>query len=124
MLYKLNRPTALSLAAIALILGAIGPWITVLGVINMGPTNSTELAIVVFGSVALLIVSAVTGRFMRPVSILAGLAVLGESLNTLGKLISNDGEFSGLVTTGWGLYLSILAGLFLVVSTWVAKREG
>lgn len=123
MFYKLNRPTALSLAAIGLCLSAVGPWITVFGVLSLGPDNSTELAIVVFGGIALLIASALSGRFMRSISILVGLAILGEALNTFVRLSLHHDELDGLVTTGWGLYLSILIGLFLVASSWIIKQK-
>lgn len=118
---KLNRPTALSLGAIALIFGAIGPWIAVLGLINGGPSNDTETAIVVFGGIVLVIGSALTGIAMRGVSILIGVAILLESLNTLRQVI--HAHDSAVVSPGWGLYLSIVAGLFLIASTWVAKGK-
>lgn len=121
---NLNRPTALVAAAIALVVGAVGPWISVLGLFNGGPTNSTEVGIVVFGGIALTIASALSGRFMRPISIVVAIAILAEAVNVLVSVHkANTGEFGSLVSPGWGLYLSILACLFLVASTWVAKKE-
>lgn len=122
---NLNRPTALAAAAIALIIGAVGPWISVLGLFSGGPTNSTEVAIVVFGGITFVILSALTGRFMRPVSILVAVGILAEAINVFVKIqqANDDSELGSLVTPGWGLYLSIVACLFLIGSTWIAKKE-
>jgi len=119
-----NRNTALGIGAVALILGAIGPWVSVLGLVSVGPGNDTELAIVIFGGIALLIVSALTGRFMRPVSILVGLGALAESVNTLVRSSQADlGELGELVSPGWGLYLTMLAGTYIILSTWIARQK-
>lgn len=117
----LNRPTALAIAAIALIVGAVGPWVTVLGIISAGPANFTEVALVVFGGIGFVIVSALTGWFMRPVSILVGVLILLEVGNVWFRL--GDGNTNELVKPGWGLALSTLAALFLIASTFVAKQK-
>jgi hypothetical protein len=67
---KLNCPTAITIGAVALILGAIGPWVTVLGLFGGGPTNSFDVGLIVFGGIGLLLCSAFSGRFMRTMSIL------------------------------------------------------
>jgi hypothetical protein len=117
----LNRPTALAIAAVALLVGAVGPWITVLGLISAGPTNFTEVWIVVFGAIAFVIASALTGRYMRLISIVCGVAVLVEVGYVWFHL--SEAQVNDLVQPGWGLFLSTLAALFLVSSTWVAKKS-
>lgn len=117
----LNRPTALAIAAIALIVGAVGPWVTVLGIISAGPANFTEVALVVFGGIGFVVVSALTSRFMRPVSILVGVLILLEVGNVWFRL--GEGSTNELVKPGWGLVLSTLAALFLIASTFIAKQK-
>lgn len=118
MFTKLNRPTALSLAAIALIISAIGPWISFFG-LTAGPSNFLEVALVIFGGIGLLILSAFTGYGMRTVAIVVGVAVLGQ----VGYVwfVLSESSTNEFVTPGWGLYLSILVGLFLVTSPWFVK---
>lgn len=121
---NLNRPTALAIAAALLIIGAIGPWITLLGLVSGGPTNDTETTIVIFGGIGLVVVSALTGRYMRTVSIIVAIAILAEAIDTLVSVVqANSSALGNLVSPGWGLYLTILSGLFLVSSTWVAKKQ-
>jgi hypothetical protein len=117
----LNRPTALIVAAIGLMIGAIGPWVTVLGIISAGPSNFTEVALVVFGGIGLVVCSAISGRYMRPVSILVGVLILVEIVNVWFRL--GEGNTNDLVNPGWGLFLSTFAALFLIASTFVAKQK-
>jgi hypothetical protein len=121
---NLNRPTALSLGAIALIVGAIGPWISVFGgLINGGPMNDTETALIVFGGIALVIGSALTRFQMRILSVLVGFGVMAEVGYTWSKINeANSSAFGSIVNPGWGLYLTAVAGLYLVASTWVAQK--
>lgn len=124
MLTNLNRPTALIIGAVAMIIGVVSPWITVFGVITAGPTNFAQVGLVLFGGIALVIVSALTGRYMRAASIIAGVIVLSEVVYVWFGLSENSKEGVGeLVSPGWGLYFSTLAGLFLVASTWIAKQQ-
>jgi hypothetical protein len=117
---NINRPTALAIGAVALIVGAISPWITVLGVIGAGPLNFIEVAIVVFASIGLVIASALTARFMRPVSIVVGIIVLSQVGYVWFHL--SEADTTPLVQPGWGLFLSTAAALYLIASTWVAKK--
>lgn len=120
MFTKLNRPTALAIGAIALSIAAIGPWISFFG-LGGGPSDFLEVGLVVFGGLGLVIISALTGRLMRPVSIFVGVAVLAEVGYVWFALSESD--TNPFVTPGWGLYLSIATGLFLIASTWVAKKK-
>jgi len=117
---KLNRPTALTIGAIALIFGALGPWISFLGVISAGPMNFTEVAVAIFTGIGLVIASAVSGLYMRIVSIFVGLVVLSQVAYVWFHL--SEAGVNDLVQPGWGLFLSTLAGLYLISSTWVARK--
>lgn len=120
---KLNCPTALAIGVIGLIFGAIGPWITVLGFINGGPTNSTEVGLVVFGGIGLVICSMLSARFMRTASILVGVIILVEAVHVFYEMRNANGsDLGSLVSPGWGLYLTVLACLWLIASTFVVKR--
>lgn len=117
---NINRPTALTIGAIVMLVGAIGPWITVLGLIGAGPLNFIEVAAVVFGSLGILITSALTARFMRPISILVGLVVLSQVAYVWFHL--SEANTNELVQPGWGLFVSTAAALYLIASTWVAQK--
>jgi hypothetical protein len=123
----LNRPTALVIGAVALLIGAVGPWITVLGFISAGPTAFTEVWTVMFGGIALIIVSAFTGRYMRPVSIIVGLAALAEVAYVWFHLATEGSSDSDIikivVSPSWGLYLTTLTALYLIGSTFIAKKD-
>lgn len=118
---NINRPTALAIGAVALIVGAIGPWITVLGVIGVGPLNFVEVAITVFACIGVVILSAFTGRYMRTASIAAGVVILSQVAYVWFHL--SEADTSPLVQPGWGLFLSAFVALYLISSTWVAKKD-
>lgn len=124
---NLNRPTALIIGAVALLVGAVGPWITFLGLISAGPTTFTEVWTVVFAGIAVVVASALTGRHMRAVSIVVGLLVVAEVCYVWFHLAmqgsSNSDIIKVTIQPGWGLYLSTLAALFLIASTFVAKKD-
>jgi hypothetical protein len=65
----MNTRIALGAGTLALLICALGPSATFLGAINIGPTSSVEISIVVLGGVALVALSALTGRNMRLASI-------------------------------------------------------
>jgi len=121
-MFNFNRNTALAIGAVVLIFGGIGPWFSVFGILGVGPTNSIELGLVVFGGTALIIASALTGKFMRPVSIIVGLAVIGEGVRCLINLGGAEEAAAEFISPSWGLYVSMLAALFLIASTWVSKK--
>lgn len=121
-MFNFNRNTALAVGAVVLIFGGIGPWFSVFGMLGVGPTNSVELGLVVFGGSGLIIASALTGRFMRLTSILVGLVVIGEAIRCLINLGGATDAAAEFISPSWGLYVSILAAAFLVSSTWIAKK--
>ena len=116
---------AVVLGAIGLLIGALGPWVTALGIVSIGPTSNTEITIVMFGGFAALIASVLVGRWMRVVTITVGVLAAIEVIHAIAKLqkLKQDaGEWGALVSPGWGLYVSALAAIFLVISTWVSRR--
>src|SRR3954462_9525144 len=117
---NLNRSTALAIGAIALIIGGISPWITVFGIISAGPTNFLEVGCVVFGGIGITILSALTGRFMRPVSIVVGLVILAQ-VGYVWFVLSEE-RTNDLVPPGWGLWLTTATCLYLIASTWIAHK--
>jgi hypothetical protein len=123
----MNRRIALIIGAVALLLGAMGPWISALGgVLSVGPTQSVETSIVVFGGIALLILFAVLNRSHRILSVMVGSLVLIEAVFVLVRIQdakSESGELGSLFSPGWGLYVTILTGVYLIVSTFIVKKS-
>ena len=80
----------------------------------------------VFGGAALVALAASLGRALRPASITVGIAALAEAVYAFVRIEqakSQAGEWGSLIAPGWGLYLTIIAGLFLIASTWLAGRR-
>lgn len=115
-----NRRTALALGAVLLSISAIAPWITVLGLISAGPSNFTEVALVFFGGIGFIILSLLTRRFMRPVSIVVGVLVFAEAAYVW--FVLSEQDTNELVTPGWGLWFAIATGVYLIASTFIAKH--
>jgi hypothetical protein len=116
---NMNRPTAVAIGAILLCVGAISPWITFAGIINAGPTDFTEVAIVFFGALGLLILSLLTGRYMRPITVIVGGLVLLDVAYVWFHLSEQD--TNPLVSPGWGLFFTVASALYLIASTWLAR---
>ena len=120
-----NQRIMLAAGALMLLLGAVGPWVTALGVISVGPTASVEASIVVFGG-ALLVLMAVLGQAARRVSIIVGTLALIESgyaIVRIQQIKADADEWGALIQPGWGLYLTAIVGVALIVSTFVVKAE-
>jgi hypothetical protein len=122
----MNNRVALLIGAAALAIGAIGPWASVLGAINIGPTANTEVSLVVFGGIAALILNAITLYRPRWCSIAVGSLSIAEAVYALvhiQQIKSESGEWGNLIQPGWGLYLTIIAGGYLIASTWIADAS-
>jgi hypothetical protein len=120
-----NARIALGAGALALAAGALGPWVSAFGgIISIGPTASWDVSLVVFGGIAAVALAALMSRWMRAASIVVGVAAVAEAVYALvriGDAKSEAGEFGALFSPGWGLYLTIIAGAYLVASTWLAR---
>jgi hypothetical protein len=123
---NIDRRIAVGGGAVALLIGAFGPWVSLLGVLHVGPTSNAEDTIVLFGGAALLALAAILGRALRSASIIIGIAALAEAVYALVRIEhakSQAGQWGSLIAPGWGLYLTIIAALFLIASTWLARRR-
>jgi hypothetical protein len=121
----MNTRIALGAGTLALLIGALGPWATFLGAINIGPTSSVEISIVVLGGVALVALSALTGRNMRLASVSVGVLAVIETVFAIVRIHQVNAEadeWGALIAPGWGLYLTVIVGVFLIASTWLVRR--
>jgi hypothetical protein len=121
----MNTRIALGAGTLALLIGALGPWATFLGAINISPTSSVEISIVVLGGVALVALSALTGRNMRLASISIGVLAVIETVYAIVRIQqvkAEADEWGALIAPGWGLYLTVIVGVFLIASTWLVRR--
>jgi hypothetical protein len=117
---------ALIVGAVALLIGAVGPWATVLGALSVSPLSQPDEWTAAIGVALLLIVVAVIWpKIMRRMSIVAGIAAIGQGVYSLVTILQakSDSDWGSLVAPGWGLYLTIIAGLYLIASTFVVKRQ-
>jgi hypothetical protein len=112
-----NHRFAIGAGVLALLVGAVGPWVSVLGgVVELGPTSNVEISLVVFGGPALLLLSMFLGRATRLATIAVGVLALGEVAYVMVRIQqakSEMGEWGALVSPGWGLYLA---------STWIVRK--
>lgn len=111
----------LAFCAVALLFGSMGPWITFLGAINGGPANFLEVGLVVFGGIGLVVLSALTGKAMRSVSIFVGALILAEVVYVW--FVLSEADTNELVSPGWGLFVSGVTAVLLIASTWVTKKR-
>lgn len=116
---NMNRPTGVAIGAVLLCVSAIAPWLTFAGVVNAGPTDFTEVAVVFFVALGLLVLSVLTGYFLRPISVIVGVIVLLDVAYVWFHLSEHD--TSPLVNPGWGMFFAIASALYLIASTWLAK---
>jgi hypothetical protein len=106
--------------AVLMAVGAIGPWATALGVVDVSGTNGGDgwVVIVVAGVAVLgLFVSA-----LRPAAIIALItALIGGAV---GVVDLNDIESRGAaVQAAWGIY-AVLAGSLVLLSAGLAQLAG
>jgi hypothetical protein len=122
----MNIRMATGIGALALLAGAVGPWASVFGAISVGPTAGVETSIVVFGGIVVLALVAILDRAYRPASITIGVLAMAEAVYALARIQqakADADDWGALVQPGWGLYLTIIAGLFLVASTFIIKPK-
>jgi hypothetical protein len=69
--------------------------------------------------------SALTGRHMRLASISIGVLAVIETVYAIVRipqLKAEADEWGALIAPGWGLYLTVIVGVFLIASTWLVRR--
>lgn len=119
-----------AISAGALALSTILPWITALGTSITLMDKPTEGPIVLAAAVATtaLIAWRADLTVSRLLGLVAGLAVVGEAVYFYVKVTEarNEAEgFGGLISTGTGLYVGLLAGASLLawaVTTTIIRR--
>lgn len=122
----MNQRIALIIGTVALLLGGVGPWVSALGVVSVGPTQTLEGGLVVFGGIALLILFTIIDKAHRSISITVGALALSEAIYMLVNIQqakADAKEWGALFSPGWGLYLTIIAGLYLIASTFIVKKS-
>ena len=123
-----------SLAALGIIIGAVGPWATAYGFVSLSGTGMHGWRSVAVGAWALAMLAVYQLRSARLPLILAGaggaLSAI-QAVASLAKINSNGavtvlGQQYRYLSPAWGLYLLLAAAIALVVSvsalTWRASR--
>lgn len=107
---------------VLMVVGAFGPWASVLGVSINGTDDSKDGWLVLGAAVvaALLLVGyVIRGRaWYAVVAMLAGLAsaaIAAYDIADTNNIASQTGN--GLVSTEWGIYLSLAASISLALAT-------
>ena len=103
---------------VAMVVGAFGPWMTVLGVITINGTDGRRDGWVVLGAAAAagaVLLLRRRRRWPDIVSLLAG----GLAAATVGYDISNVDAILGgnMAELRWGIYLALVGSISLIVAS-------
>jgi hypothetical protein len=116
-------------SAIAMAMGALGPWESIFG-ISINGTDLSNGGKIVLG-LAVLAGLCVLGQPQSPVlpiiGLLAGLGALAVTIhdrNRFTSVIHTAGPFGSFAKVGWGLNLALAAAVSIVVQALVAAAEG
>jgi hypothetical protein len=122
----MNTSRSFFAAAISLILmvvGAFGPWATVLGIRTINGTTGGRDGWVVIGAagvaaIVLLIIMATRRRWLAIIPLLAGAAAAATAAYDITDINS---LYNGAVASAqWGIYLALVGSIGLIVSSiWV-----
>jgi hypothetical protein len=121
-----NLRIAAAIGAAATVIGGLGPWITMLGAINISATANAESAGFVFGGAALMGLGALRGQNVKAGMIIGAILVAIQSVYSFVKLqeAKDAGKLAAeLVQPGWGLYLCILAAAATFIAALVIKAK-
>jgi hypothetical protein len=108
-------------AAVAMVVGGLGPWATTLGFSANGTEGDGWIVIAAGGLVAVGMVSTYRRSFAAKRTVvsllLAGTSVVATSVYDINHIASGyDGAYSqGVLNPGWGLYMSLAAGFAVVI---------
>jgi len=120
----------LGIACVLMLIGSFAPWETVGGQLDTNALGHWQGAAAFTGGLLLLLGTLVNYEFLgirqldahKPWTN-AGVGVLGSLLGILGA-VSYGLELGTRASPGWGLYLTILAGLFgIFVAYLLYQRE-
>jgi hypothetical protein len=122
---------------VLMLVGAVGPWAKVLGIVTVNGTDDGKDGWIVVGAAA--VAAIVIGFFVRwprrwllALSILAGIAgaaTAAYDINDINSLApSSDSLFGSVdvVDIGWGIYLALISSISLIVASiamWIATRR-
>ena len=108
-----------------MVIGAVGPWATVLGLITINGTDGGRdgwivIGAAVFAAILLLAYSRRRRRWLLVFPVLAGLAgagTAGYDIVDIGRRFSGS-SFGGsaLVSIGWGIYVALIGSVSLAVA--------
>ncbi len=110
-----------ALAAVAMVVGGLGPWATTLGFSANGTEGDGWVVIAAGGVVAVGMVSthrrSFAGKGTVVSLLLVGGTVAAMSVYDINHIASGyDGAYSqGVLNPGWGLYMSLVAGVALSI---------
>jgi hypothetical protein len=119
-----NLRIAAGAGTVALLAGAVGPWVTAFGALSFGPTANAEVSVVVFGGIVMLALAVYLAKALRLTTMAVGGLALAEAVYVLVRISqakADADEFGALISPGWGLFLTMIASVFLIVSTFVVK---
>ena len=112
-----------AVSAVLMIVGGFGPWATALGVTLSGTDGNDGWFLIIPGLLALglLFVQVARPSARWPMILVVLLGAIGAlvavvDLNDINNLGAQDALFDDVVDTGWGLYLSLIASVAVVLS--------
>ncbi|MDF3310028.1 hypothetical protein P3H15_33980 [Rhodococcus sp. T2V] len=114
------------LASVAIIIGSIAPWVSswFISVPGTQSVGKFTLALGGIAAVALLIKAATPRRWPLVVAVVMGILCLVIAVVALVKassLIPADDLRDGTVSVGWGLWMTLVGAVLLVVGSLVAE---
>lgn len=105
-------------SALLMIVGGIGPWVTVGGTTIANGTEKDGVILIALGLIAGGLLVWRGGAAKWPAIVALSVAVLAVviSIADLGS-VSGDSIAAALADPGWGLYLDLVASISLVAAT-------
>jgi hypothetical protein len=127
---KLQLPKTLWWAVgsmVLMLVGAFGPWVTVLGIVTVNGTDDGKDGWIVVGAVA--VAAIVIGCFVRwprrwllTLPILAGIAGAATAAYDINDISGS----ADVIDAGWGIYLALISSFSLTaasIALWVETRR-
>jgi hypothetical protein len=120
----LGRPAVFWLTVVAaalMVIGGMGPWARVLGIVSVSGTNGDGWFLIIGGVLAgALLARQVTkgGTWPSAVLLLIGLACAVVAFVDLNDIagVADEKTFGSIVDPGWGIYASLVASVALAVA--------
>lgn len=108
-----------------MVIGAFGPWVSVLGVITINGTDDGKDGWIVFGAavvgaIALAFYAWRHKRWLVVIALLAGLAgaaTAGYDINDIGNVGSGSLFGNEVASRKWGIYLALVGSISLALAS-------